>query len=428
MIKAKKCPNCVLPMKQNETWKTGNNKCDICNRYEKRWKNHDWKKGSYKFSEITQKYSDSSRSYDCIVPVSGGKDSSYVLYYLRKKLNLRTLAVNYDNGFQSIQARRNINSLVKKLNTGLITYTINWNELRELYKIYTLKSGGDICATCNMGVSHTVYKIADQENIPLIIWGYSPVLENTPIYGGKRYCREKMYKSVLKNTAAESLIGLVEYDHFKRRNSFRSIFFFEYFRYSEEEVLETLKRELAWEEAAHGSNKTDCAIFPIANYLKIRNNGYGRLTIKKAALVRDSQLNREQAIKELKIEEPSTPPSDTDKILSRIGLSLNDFDNKNQRNRLDFVETINTQADFEILKKMDTNIKEKAKKLIEIIKHEVIRDGGDIFYCGISDDFLLVKLSGDCVGCFLQQVMSNYIDTQIIRYIPELKGCSIINN
>jgi tRNA(Ile)-lysidine synthase TilS/MesJ len=422
MNKAILCSRCILPMKEEETSVASGRQCALCDRYDKKWKGHDWQASRLEFKRSIEESRNRGNGYDCIVPVSGGKDSSYVLYVLRKQYGLRTLAVHYDNWFQSPEAHDNVRSLVRRLGTGLISHCHAWEPLKELYKTYTVRTGGDICATCNMGVSHAVYKIAEAENIPLIIWGYSPVLENTPIYSGKRYCREKMYRNVLMGTGAESLAGLLAYDHFKRRNHFKSLYFFAYHEYSESRIKEVLKKELAWKEASHGSNKADCAIFPVANYFKILANGYGRLRIKKAALVRDGQIIRKEAMEEIEKREGTIPPPELREVLGKIGLAEEDFQNSERKNRLDYVEHIPLEEAFKGLEKSGLDLVPRAKRLIDIIRIEVERDGGTIEMVKIDKGFLHFRLGGDCRGCFLQQVMVNYIDTLMLRFLPELKG------
>ena len=73
--------------------------------------------------------------YDCIVGVSGGTDSSYLLH-IAKKYNLNPLAINLDNGWNSELAVNNINNLVKKLGVDLYTHVIDWKENKDLQRSF----------------------------------------------------------------------------------------------------------------------------------------------------------------------------------------------------------------------------------------------------------------------------------------------------
>lgn len=416
-----RCIKCGLPIKKSETSHSMNLECEICFRYEKKWSGYDFKKANTEFIKIIQFYKLKHNKYDCIVPISGGKDSTYVLHYLRKVHKLNTLAVNYDNGFQSPEAYLNLKKAVEKTGSAYISYKLTWEKLQQLYKHYTLQSGGDICGTCNMGVSHAIYKIASAENVPLIIWGYSSIHENTPVYAGKRYCREKMYSKALKNSKAEKYIEEITYDHFKRENKLLSLYLFNYLPYNETEIVETLKREYDWKEPEHGSNKADCNIFNTANYFKFKHNGYGRINIKYSALVRDNQISKEEAIEIIKKQETGKKPEEMLEVLDKIGLSDKEVLGAKTR-RLDFVEQVNDVNILQKMTKVKLKLNEKIDILFKFLKPEVERDGGIIEFIKIENSFLYFKLGGDCRGCFLQQVMTNYIDTLLIRYIPELNG------
>ncbi len=415
------CINCGLPLKNKETTNSNDSICEICHRYKKKWSNYNFNQAYDEFLQITEFYKAKNNKYDCIVPISGGKDSTFVLHYLSKTLKLNTLAVNYDNGFQTPEAYLNLKKVIEKTGSAYISYKLPWRKLQKLYKHYTLQSGGDICGTCNMGVSHAVYKIAAIEKVPLIIWGYSSIHENTPVYAGKRYCREKMFRKAIKNTPANKYVESITYDHYKRNNNLLSLFMFNYIPYNESEIIATLQAEYGWEKPSHGSNKADCDIFNTANYFKIKHNGYGRINIKYSALVRDKQISKEEAFKTIQKKETGERPVEIHEVLNRIELSVDDFLKAKSR-RLDFVEEVN---DVEALQESISNVdsvNSKVAVLFEFIKPEIERDGGTIKYEKIENNLLYFKLGGDCKGCFLQQVMTNYIDTLLLRYIPELDG------
>jgi len=416
-----KCIKCGLPLKTGETTQSDNPKCEICLRYEKKWAEYDFEKAYEDFNSIINFYKSKNKTYDCIVPISGGKDSTYVLHYLRQVLKLNTLAVNYDNGFQSNEAYINLKRVIEKTGSAYISYRLPWDKLRQLNKHYTLQSGGDICGTCNMGVSHAIYKIAATEGVPLIIWGYSSIHENTPVFAGKRYCREKMYRNALAGSPAEKYVETITYDHFKRENNLLSLYLYNYIPYNEIEIIDTLKSDYGWKEPKHGSNKADCDIFNTANYFKINHNGYGRINIKYSALVRDNQISKEEAQNIIRKKETSKKPNEMSEVFRKIGLNVDEVVAAKSR-RLDFVEQVNDVNTLQCLLNEKMELHEKIDLLINFLKPEVERDGGTIEFDRIENNFLFFKLGGDCRGCFLQQVMTNYIDTLLIRFIPELNG------
>src|SRR3989338_4212910 len=111
------------------------------------------------------KIKERKKQYDCIVGISGGLDSSYLLYII-KKLGLRPLAVHLDNGWNSELAVSNIEKLVKKLDVDLYTYVI------------------DIEMLTDHAIIATLYKVALQNKVNFIIAGTNIASEGIPLPQG----------------------------------------------------------------------------------------------------------------------------------------------------------------------------------------------------------------------------------------------------
>jgi N-acetyl sugar amidotransferase len=109
--------------------------CNYCTSFLKRHAKLKMKKNSLESFVAQLKHKNKKKPYDCIVGVSGGVDSSWVLY-LAKKHGLRPLAVHMDNGWNSELATNNINNLVKALDVDLVTHVIEWKEYRELMNAF----------------------------------------------------------------------------------------------------------------------------------------------------------------------------------------------------------------------------------------------------------------------------------------------------
>jgi len=134
------------------------------------------------------------RTYDALVPLSGGKDSTYILYLAKKVYNLNVLTYTFDNGFFSELALENIEASVKKMNVDHIFYRPNWNKLKELYRS-SLMNSGEICSVCGIGIEKSMLKISADWNTPLILLGHSP-LENDSFSTEEIYDPERL-KAVL---------------------------------------------------------------------------------------------------------------------------------------------------------------------------------------------------------------------------------------
>ena len=75
------------------------------------------------------------KNYDCIIGVSGGVDSTYTAYIVKKILKLNPLAIHFDNGWNSELAVDNIKNCLEKLDIDLYTYVVDWNEFKNIQKV-----------------------------------------------------------------------------------------------------------------------------------------------------------------------------------------------------------------------------------------------------------------------------------------------------
>lgn len=116
------------------------------------------------------KRSASGRKYDCIIGVSGGVDSSYLLH-LAAEYGLKPLAVHLDNGFNSEISVSNIQKLTTRLGIDLMTHVVNYEEMKSVLCAYMKASLPWIDAPTDLAIKAVMYKIALKENIKYIIRG-----------------------------------------------------------------------------------------------------------------------------------------------------------------------------------------------------------------------------------------------------------------
>ena len=110
------------------------------------------------------------KRYDCIIGVSGGTDSSYLLH-LAKEQGLRPLAVNLDNGWSSDIAVKNIKKMCTALNIDLETYVIDYEEIKDLLRSYMLAGLPWIDTPTDLAIKAILYKIAAREGIRYVLRG-----------------------------------------------------------------------------------------------------------------------------------------------------------------------------------------------------------------------------------------------------------------
>jgi N-acetyl sugar amidotransferase len=110
------------------------------------------------------------KKYDCVVGVSGGVDSSWVLVHIVKQ-GLRPLAVHMDNGWNSELAQNNINNLVTTLNVDLYTHVVDWDEYKLLMQSFFDADVVDIELLYDNAFLGVDYKIANKFNLKYIVSG-----------------------------------------------------------------------------------------------------------------------------------------------------------------------------------------------------------------------------------------------------------------
>lgn len=118
--------------------------------------------------------------YDCIVPFSGGKDSTWTLFYLVKEYGLKPLVVRFDHGFLRPNLHENTLKAIRKLGVDFLNFTPNWKVVQKCM-LQSFLEKGDFCWHCHTGIFAYPMWIAIIYNVPLIFWG-EPSSEYTAYY------------------------------------------------------------------------------------------------------------------------------------------------------------------------------------------------------------------------------------------------------
>jgi N-acetyl sugar amidotransferase len=179
-LEFKSCKQCLLNSGDTKVFSLDDNGiCNYCNYY----KSANAKLGSdfdkQKFIEAKvaeMKAAGKGKTYDCILGVSGGTDSSYMAYWA-KQVGLRPLVAHFDNGWNSELAAKNIENICAKLGFELQTIVINWPEFRELQLAYLRAGVIDIEALTDHAIYATITKIARQHGIKYTLSGFNYATE-----------------------------------------------------------------------------------------------------------------------------------------------------------------------------------------------------------------------------------------------------------
>lgn len=341
------CKKCILPHTYPDIQFDSHCICNFCLDYPK--KNKASNKGLFHDLErLIEKYRGKSKKYDVIVGLSGGKDSSYVAYYLKKKYNLKILGVNYDIGYRSAYAIKNLEAVVDKLKIDLLTIRPNQAFLKKLFSHF-LQKRGEFCSVCgNLGhlmvASFSWNQSLSLGFSPLMVGGWSKKYElqhgisvtSMPYFFenlthelleelmNQTFIEEKVVKNYMKlKDPRQAQIGT---DDHKRLGKYimNMIQLPDYITWNIREIPHILSNELGWSHPpdVHESH-FDCDLFPIKEYLKFRKYGLTQETIKNSRLIREGLMTRQEAMERMLLEQ-RTEPEFLSLFFNELGISKDD--------------------------------------------------------------------------------------------------------
>jgi N-acetyl sugar amidotransferase len=271
-----------------------------------------------------------NKKYDCIVGVSGGTDSCYLLY-LAKKYGLRPLAVNLDNGFSSKIAVENIKKATNSLKIDLETYVIDYDEVKAVLRSYIKASLPWIDGPTDLAIKAALYKVAEREGVKYILNGSDFRTEGKQptewTYSDARqllYILKKFEHRKLKSFPYYTISQFFRFGYLKKIKMLRPYY---YLDYEKRKAQEFLRDQFAWEYYGGHHHENIFTRFAISYWLP-RKFGIDKRIITLSALVMNGEISREQALSELKLNpyNPGEMEYDKDYVLKKIGMTLQEFE------------------------------------------------------------------------------------------------------
>lgn len=271
------------------------------------------------------------REYDCVIGVSGGADSTYVAY-LVKKWGLRPLAVHVDNGWDSELAVKNIEVTLKKCAIDLHTHVLDWEEFRELQVSFLLASTPDGEIPTDHAIFAALWSVANERGIRFILSGMNFATESFSLpswsYGHSdwRYIRgvhSRFSRGTLRSYPRFSLLRLLYLNVVRR---IRTVSVLNYIDYRREEAIALLERELGWRNYGGKHHESIYTRF-YQGYVLPKKFGVDKRYGHLSDLVKAGQLTRAEALAE--VEHPTYDPElqlqDLDYVCKKLRLTANEF-------------------------------------------------------------------------------------------------------
>jgi N-acetyl sugar amidotransferase len=316
--------------------------CNVCISSEQKMR-IDWTSRQMSLSKILESARNDNKDmpYDCLIPISGGKDSTFQLHVLVKEYGMRPLAVTFShNWFNSIGIYNLFNAL-EKFDVDHVMFTPKRSQVNSLAK-KSLTEIGDACWHCHAGVGAFPLKVAIEYGIKLVIWGESAAesssrgtYDDPIIKFDQNYFEKVSAKSPVTSMVDENLT-LAQLSVYQTPDSksyseagINGIHLGDYIFWDEERQTEFVKDNYGWKETAiEGTYKryksAECIMPGVHDFACYLKRGYGRASFHASADVRAGLITRNEAFENL-VPLDQVEPNALSYYLSITGLSRQEF-------------------------------------------------------------------------------------------------------
>jgi N-acetyl sugar amidotransferase len=334
-----------------------NGVCDHCHDYDKnvRPKWHVDEKGKRELSKIVKriKSSGKGKEFDCLLGISGGVDSSYMLHVVVKEFGLRPLVFHVDGGWNSELAVHNINVMIDKLGLDLYTEVINWEEMKD-FQLAFFKSGvPHLDIPQDHAFVATLYHFAEKYKIKYILNGgnFSTECVQYPMLWFY-YGTDMSHINDIRRQ-----FGTSEMKTYPFSSVFRHKIYLKYFKgvrvekplnyipFIKSEAMATLEKEYGWKPYPQKHFESRFTKFYEGYWLPARF-GFDTRKVQFSSLILTGQMTREEALERLSkpAYDPTKIEDEFNYIATKLGITVDElqkyfsmpkrfyWDYKNQRN------------------------------------------------------------------------------------------------
>ena len=320
--------------------------CSGCRVHEEK-DSLDWNSRFIDLRKITDSYKlKKSNNYDCIVPVTGGQDTFFIVHTVVHELGLNPLLVNFNRNFNSAQGIRNLATLRTSFSTDFRQFTINPTIARKVVRT-TLANLGTINWLSIAGQTSLPVRLASELGIPLIIWGAHQGVEQVGMFSHidevemtSRYRTEHDLMGIDEENLFEfdpdfrpEDISSLKYptDDSLQQNGTRGIYLSNFMRWDPVTQHEFVREKYGY--TGRKSNRTyyefdnpDCPIYlGFQDLLKVKRLGYGKVSDQLVRDIRHKRVDRKKAL-EIEQEHLGRAPEGLLEFADWLGISLKNFD------------------------------------------------------------------------------------------------------
>jgi amino acid adenylation domain-containing protein len=320
------CARCGLPSNYPGTTFDDEGICNLCRFYDL----HEEKIAQYfKTTDDLMEIVDQAKAarvgqYDCLMLLSGGKDSTYALARL-VEMGLNPLGFSFDNGYISEEAKANMRRVTDQLNLDLV---VEQTPAMPAIFVDSLKRHSNVCNGCFKAIYTLSMNVARKHNIKYIFTGLSrgQLFETRLgfLFQNRVLDIEKMDQAILAARMAyhrvdDAVSRLMDVEIFQDDATFTDIQFVEFYRYVDvglDEVYDYLGQNLLWTRPADTGRSTNCLINDVGIYVHRQERGYHNYALPYSWDVRLTHKTREAALDEL---DDDIDVPDVERMLGEIG-------------------------------------------------------------------------------------------------------------
>ncbi len=349
-MKIKYCKKCLFPETKPDLAFNEEGVCSACTAADNKNKGIDWKAREEEFYKIIDHFRlpKGQIGYDCLIPVSGGKDSTYQAFFMKEVCGLNPLCVCFETTNLTELGQRNIDN-ISKMGIDLIYFKKNYDVYKKMV-VESFKRVGDEMWPNHIGIFTVPVIFAVKFNIPLIIWGENPQQE----YGGPNL--ESIKNNVLNRKWLEEFGGLLgnriqdmigvdgitekqltpyfyPSDDEIEKVGVTGLFLGSYFFWDARKQLEVVKKygfSVKEDGPVEGTytnyENLDEKMHGLHDYLKYVKYGFGRTTDHACIDIRNNRLSREEGVNLVKLHEGKYPKISIDAFIEYSGLTKEEID------------------------------------------------------------------------------------------------------
>ena len=347
----KYCKKCVMPNTKPDLFFDEEGVCDACRSAETKSGAIDWDARKKEFeADIIAKYKGKNPgNYDCIIPVSGGKDSHYQTYLIKEVYKMNPLVVSFESSMRTELGRKNLDNIKRAFGVDLIVFEKNPEVYRKM-SIEGFRRVGDEFWPNHLGIFTVPVRLAVQMKIPLIVWGENSQLE----YGGPKAARmsnilDRRWLEEfggLLGLRVEDVVGvggitkenLIPYtypsDTELKTAGIKGIFLGYYFKWNFKKQVELMKQygfSVKEDGPVEGTytnyENLDEAFQSVHDYLKFVKFGFCRATDHACIDVRNGLMSRTEAVEIVKKYDGKFPTKGMWAFLKFSGMKEEEFHN-----------------------------------------------------------------------------------------------------